>query len=139
MKEYTELEIKNESCILEYNNYVKKGTEIVEFLVAQNKKNLFELKEKERIVSDLIREKGVKEEKIKKLKKKLSILESEKIINQLKMLYVLQEFDNIQSILDEALELIALKEDQFSKSDKLFIFFYVIKTIAFLTYLNMMS
>lgn len=55
------------------------------------------------------------------------------------MLYVLQEFDNIQSILDEALELIALKEDQFSKSDKLFIFFYVIKTIAFLTYLNMMS
>lgn len=127
MKEYTELEIKNESCILEYNNYVKKGTEIVEFLAVQNKKNLFELKEKERIVSDLIREKGVKEEKIKKLKKKLSILESEKIINQLKMLYVLQEFDNIQSILDEALELIALKEDQFSKSDKLFIFFLCYK------------
>lgn len=64
MKEYTELEIKNESCILEYNNYVKKGTEIVEFLAVQNKKNLFELKEKERIVSNLIREKGVKEEKI---------------------------------------------------------------------------
>ena len=127
MEEYIKLESKNKSCILEYNNYVKKGTEIVEFLVAQNEENLFELKEKERIINNLIREKDVKEGKIKKLKKKLSILESEKIINQLKMLYVLQEFDNIQSILDEALELIALKEDQFSKSDKLFIFFLCYK------------